>query len=501
MFRSRKWLLSTVVALTALLVALYLPALPDPVKASDSSFRSSAVSGPTLPFDMPAGASNKKVFAHYFPPYPVSFENAVPASDYYTTQYLNPNGEKNKHAAYGGLLRDRPLTRAPRSGADWRFQDLRQEVADAMSRGIDGFMVDILTRSASSNWIASVPRRLLDAAGETAGKFTVTLMPDMNGELGSLTPAGLAAELSQYATAPGVHRLADGRLVVSPFYAEKKSVSWWNSFLSTMRLRYRTPVAFVPTFLDAPSNIDRFASISYGMSNWGGRNPALNPTVDTGPNSPIGVVNRVHRLGKLWMQPVSFQDSRPNQGIYDEAENTTNLRNTWDIAVASGSEWVQLTTWNDYSEGTAFAPSVRHGWALLDVTAFAAVRFKFGSYPPVRRPGLYLSHRTQFADSRPTFPERTLMTLRRGSSPARNTVEVLSFLETPADVVITSGGRQITCAAPAGPGLCLAPLGAGSVSAVARRGSTVVQSVTSPFTVTTSPFVQTLDYTLTGSPR
>jgi len=30
------------------------------------------------------------------------------------------------------------------------------------------------------------------------------------------------------------------------------------------------------------------------------------------------------------MQPISLQDERPNQGVFDEAENTINLRNTWE---------------------------------------------------------------------------------------------------------------------------------------------------------------------------
>ena len=40
--------------------------------------------------------SSKKVFAHYFYPFPLSIDNKAPSNDYYNTQYLITNGESNK---------------------------------------------------------------------------------------------------------------------------------------------------------------------------------------------------------------------------------------------------------------------------------------------------------------------------------------------------------------------------------------------------------------------
>src|SRR5258708_13526070 len=54
-----------------------------------------------LPFDPLSTSvlrqSPKKVFAHYFPPFPISMDNLSPSFDYYTTHYLNPSAE---NAAY-----------------------------------------------------------------------------------------------------------------------------------------------------------------------------------------------------------------------------------------------------------------------------------------------------------------------------------------------------------------------------------------------------------------
>ena len=48
------------------------------------------------------------------------------------------------------------------------------------------------------------------------------------------------------------------------------------------------------------------------------------------------------------MQPVSVQDERPNQGIFDEAGNTENLRASWKGAIDGKADWVQLTPWNEH---------------------------------------------------------------------------------------------------------------------------------------------------------
>jgi len=67
-----------------------------------------------------------------------------------------------------------------------------------------------------------------------------------------------------------------------------------------------------------------------------------------------------HGRGGIWMQPVSVQDERPNQSLYDEADNSENLRVTWTAAIAD-ADWVQIPTWNDYSEGAQVAPSTGTG--------------------------------------------------------------------------------------------------------------------------------------------
>src|ERR1700738_4159 len=101
-----------------------------------------------LPFDLPTQAalkaSPKKVFAVYTPVFPISLDNLDSGVDYYTEQYLNPNGENSNYAPEGAILRERPLPRAVDPSPEWALNDMKTEVGRATSAGIDGFNYDML---------------------------------------------------------------------------------------------------------------------------------------------------------------------------------------------------------------------------------------------------------------------------------------------------------------------------------------------------------------------
>lgn len=449
-----------------------------------------------LPFDMPqpaalrsGGAGKKLVFAHYFTPYPLSLDNAAADRDYYTRNYLNPDGENGKHDRYGGLLRDRPLPVTPKSG-DWEYANLQQEVRTARAAGIDGFTLDLLSLS-GKNWDRC--NLLMAAARSVDPAFKIMLMPDMT-SLKTDDPAVLAEAIATLADASAAHRLPDGRLVVSPFKAEEKSVAWWTEVIARLKSEHGIRTAFVPLFLDFGAHSGEFAPISHGFSEWGSRSYV-------GQESSTRDVERAHDMGKIWMQPVSVQDARPNQGIYDEAGNTATLRSTWTHAIEDGADWVQLTTWNDYSEGSQFAPSLHNGYAYLDLTSYYLTRFKTGDWPKIVRDTLYLSARTQFADADPTGDQSLVMALRKGSAPPRDKVEVLSFLTGAAAVRTAVGTADGRHEAPAGIHSQLLPLKPGTSSAQVVRDGKAGVKVDLPYRVDHKVEVQDLQYYAATSGR
>jgi hypothetical protein len=457
---------------------------------------SHAASVNPLPFDMPSQAvlkgSPKKVFAHYFTPFPISLDNKAYPNDGYQNAYLAVNGESGKHAAYGGFIRERPLPRVVDPSANWQFNDMKTEVAHASAAGLDGWTIDLLSLS-GYNW--DRVNMMLDAAHAQDPSFKVLLMPDGSSlhDVIINNPGALASNVASIANKPSTYHLPDGRLVISPFDPEREGAAWWANWINLMRTKYGINVAFVPCFINYEPNATNFASISYGYSLWGGRNPAVNK------NIPYYAQN-AHSRGKLWMQPVSVQDERPRSGIYDEAGNSENLRLTWQGAIDGGSDWVQIPTWNDYSEGAEVSPSTHIGWSPLDISSYYIARFKTGTLPAVKRSVLYLSHRIQPAGAAPTGGQTILMHLRGGGSPARDGVEALTILSAPATVTVKTGAATTTYVAPAGLSAQVVPLQIGTVSARFEQAG-LTGTVTSPFTIVARPVVQDLQYHYVSTAR
>jgi hypothetical protein len=448
-----------------------------------------------LPFDLPTQTvlknSPRKVFANYYPLLPISIDNGNSSADYYATQYLTPNGEAGNWSPVGGLLRERPLPRPVDPSPDWQLNDLKTEVRRATGAGLDGFIYDML---ALDGPVWDRLPLMMQAAWEADPNFKIMLMPDGNAPTTAGDPDQLAAKIASIANSPALYRLTDGRLVISPFRPEAQGAAWWNSFVTIMQTTYGIPVAFVPCFLDYQSNVDAFAPFSYGFANWGDRSaiPETNAYL-------AGLRNDAHRRSKIWMQPVSVQDNRPRDRLYWEANNTENLRATWAAAI-SGADWVQLVTWNDYTENTQFSPSTHIGWGPLDISSYYLTQFKQGVAPPIVRDVVYVSHRVQSHALVPTN-QTELMNLSPFSSPPRDTVEVLSFLKSDANVTVNVGDQKFTYSAPAGVFAQSFPLAPGIIDVDVTRSDRLVTEVKTKFPIELTRTTQDLQYYFVSSGR
>ncbi|HEY1174708.1 MAG TPA: endo-1,3-alpha-glucanase family glycosylhydrolase, partial [Phytomonospora sp.] len=390
------------------------------------SYTLDAVAAGLLPFDLPPRdvleASGKKVFAHYFTQFRISIDNQAPASDYYARNYLTPNGENGIHAAYGGFLRDRPQPRDPISG-DWQLADMVTEVTRAKEAGLDGFTLNLLNVNESNyHWQAAV--RLMKAAPMVDPDFKIVIMPDMTvSTLKDVDPAGLAAVVMKLAALDPEYRLGDGRLVVSPFKAENKTPEFWSQFNALMKSHYGETVALVPFVLNFNASFEKYKSVSYGFSEMEYGAPALQDSL------PAKIAT-THDAGVKFMASLSPQDSRPKEGNYYEAENSENLRRGWTKAIEGGADWVQLMTWNDYSENHHFSPSVRNGGVWLDLSSYYLSRFKTGAYPAIVRDTVYVVHRNQpvGATAAPESTQTKLQKIRANGGTPKDDVEFLTFL-------------------------------------------------------------------------
>ncbi|BDZ39257.1 hypothetical protein GCM10025863_18710 [Microbacterium suwonense] len=428
--------------------------------------------------------SAKKVFAHYFPPYPLSLDNKPADSDYYARNYLTVNGEGGVHAAYGGLLRDRPLPVGKSTSATWQVDNLRTEIRQAKTAGIDGFVVDIMGVS-GLNWNTTVK---LFTAAELEKDFAVVPMVDGTAGISRLAPAQVAAAIAPLFKSPAAMKIGPDFLL-SSFKAEGPGVSWWKQIIDLLETKYGVPVSFQAVFLNSnDANMAAFAPIADSFGNWGARSPqAIN-------NLPV-YENQADKYGKQWMEPVAPQDMRPRSGVYAEAGNTAALRAGWTKAIREDADFVQMVSWNDYSESTQFAPSVAHGSTFLQISRYYADWFHTGKAPRITEDQLYVTHRVQFADAKPAVGTKLVTpTLSGSKGEVRDTVEALVFLTAPATVQVTVGGTTSTFSAQAGVSAFTVPLKVGTVQAKIVRAGADVKTAVSPHKVVAAPQVQDLQY-------
>jgi hypothetical protein len=427
-----------------------------------------------------------RVFAHYFTPYPLSIDNKPADQDYYALNYLTINGENNKHAAYGGLLRDRPAAVTPSTG-EWRLANHRTEIRQAKAAGIEGFTIDILSFS-GRNWDAT---RSLMAAADLEGNFAISPMFDAT-SITTMTPTEVSDALAPLFAYDSAHTI-DGDYVLTSFCAECQPVTWWADLIEGLHARHNLPVKFIAGFIGAnESRLSTYAPISYGAGSWGTR------TAQAAAAHPNWAA-KAHALGLTWMQAVAVQDARPRSGVYAEASNTETLRGTWARAIADDADFVQVVTWNDYSESTSFAPSHAHGNVYAELNAYYAQWFLEGTKPTTEEDRIYLTHRAHPWNANPSSGIKNMKpTLSNSTVPPRDFAEALVFLTAPADLTLTSGTHTTRTSLPAGTSTVLVALGTGTTKATLSRNNTTVTTIESPFQVTNSPQVQDLQYFAVG---
>lgn len=391
-------------------------------------------SNATLPFDFMTYSElvnkKRKVFAHYFTPFPVSLDNKYWENDYYTRNYLSPDGENSKFLSRGGYLRARPLPRPVNDSANWELQDMRKEVRLAKAVGIDGFAVDILNYE-GVHWKRT--KLMLEAARIEGGGFKIVLMPDMSAAL-SRNPDQFVPMIRELAKHPAAMRV-NGKLVVAPYNAQKQTAQWWRNKLNRLR-QLGIDVAFVPVFQGWKKYVSQYADFSYGISDWGWRNPSNSAT-----NYWMGMADIAHAAGLSWMHPVAPQDTRPKSSTYWEAANSRLYRQNWESAIRGGADWVQLVTWNDYSEHSGITPSTA-GYGYYDLTAYYVQWYKTGQRPRITHDAIYGFNRSHTLGARPNPLYQTIsMIPAAGSVAPENQVEMLAFLTEPATLEIELAGK------------------------------------------------------------
>jgi hypothetical protein len=388
---------------------------------------------------VPAGRPNK-VFAHFFLPFLLSSDNKPAADDYYSQVLLSPEasdrllvGNGGYKRGGGGVLRQRPLPVGPWASPYWRQINFAIEILRAREMGVDGFTCDILTVHAGPLWDGLL--MLMDTAAAVAPDFPIVLMPDMS-SLKNHTDK-LEDALVLLARRPAAYHLADGRLLISAFDGQSPSPQYWKQLLANLARR-GVPAAYLPVFLgygDMAKNGAAFASLSYGMSDWGFRDITFARQFHFQDAKKLAAP-----YTSVWMMPVASQDVRPKDLIAWEPQNTRAFRYLWDAAISGGSQYVQLVTWNDYSEAAEVSPSSDTQYLFYDLGAYYAAWFKTGRPPRIEQDAIYYCHRSQIIPLPGGAAKQNHPFTWTGKTPFENKVEMVAMLTAPATLEIDQGG-------------------------------------------------------------
>lgn len=432
-----------------------------------------------------AHTTNKKVFAFYFPPFPVSIENKAPATDSYSKWQYSLNA---KGGAYD--LRDRPIGRTSSARSDWKQADFEVEIRRAIEVGIDGFIWEYHT-SSDARW-NQLPA-MLAAAKAVDPTFKIQLSPDFSLASGA-TPDSVVTDVLKVKNDASIYKTSDGSIVLSPFYPERQPVSFWDSLKNKLNAQ-GVKTALVPMFLSwsgSASEKSEWKGHVYGYSQWGTRSTSGIATLSKN-------ANEAHARGGIWMQPIAFEDTRSYDGRFWESSNSSLLRQSFESAISNNADWITLNTWNDYTESW-LSPSTERGYAVTDVASYYIEWFKTGKKPAVVQDALYWFHRSQKTNAAfATQPigrngQKISMSVPNGNA-ASDEVELVAFLKTPGKLVITQGSVVKEMDAAAGPVSFKVPIIAGTtpVFSLQRSGKTV-QTVTSDTPIKTNVTFQDMMY-------
>jgi len=136
---------------------------------------------------------------------------------------------------------------------------------------------------------------------------------------------------------------------------------------------------------------------------------------------------------------------------YGNAFGAARYIDAWQRAIRNRPPFIDIQTWNDFSEDTQIMPSNTSGDTRLRLTRYFTQWFKTGAEPPVEEERVLLFHPKQLATARLDDPTALSTNAAwRHHSPTVDYIDVVTWLKSPATLRVTVGQRAWEQAVPAG---------------------------------------------------
>jgi len=372
-------------------------------------------------------------------------------------------------------------------------QGYERDIQDAQAAGIDGFALDLGDYDDPAQPYYNTNVALIYNAAEQLGTgFKLFFSVELT------NTASIVDLISTYARRSNSFYY-NGKLVVSTF--GQNSTDWSNSVFSPLQTEgisvffipffWPNPVTELPNYSDAVNILNTYSNLLNGLFFFGA---AGLPAQLSACNSNYTLA--VHQAGKIFMAGFTphywgcYQRTAGRRYYeYDGGEGTVSQ---WQSIIANQPDWVEIVTWNDFSESTYSSPLANPG--LYEAQTSAPVRyshagfielskryiawFKTGQQPAITNDSLFYFYRTHSTNLVASNTNDIPVTWFFGdlADAIYNTV----FLTAPAQLEIASGTNLFTNALPAGLQQIRTPFAPGPQTFTLKRNGAVVITTNGP---------------------
>lgn len=263
--------------------------------------------------------------------------------------------------------------------------DVARNMQDVAAAGIDAVIVSWQGSDVGGGWNLRRLRYVLDAAQQAGVRVTVhleTLAANRVGREGaSPDPDVLTAWIVELVDTLATHPAwlkVDGRPVIFAYVWDFAGNPTWETVRERLRAGGRTPL------LMADSTNPASLLVADGLSTYSGT--LFAPDVRTLMRETVSATRLYHLLGASWGPPrIAVATVMPG---YDETrlvgrpgravsrENGAFYDRQWQAALASGTDWVVISTWNEWAENTHVEAGQRFGELYVWRTRFWSAALK-----------------------------------------------------------------------------------------------------------------------------
>jgi hypothetical protein len=394
------------------------------------------------------------------------------------------------------------LVCCPRAGEAVTVDDFLAEIRTAHDAGIDGFVLDCGEWNGTPRYKRNVAM-LFQAARLFGTDFKLFFAADRAGaQWGFHLSADEAADMVvSYANHPNLFRW-QGRPVLNTFVGD---TAWFDQIRTKIHERTGEDVFLIPFFFPSSENA---ISNARDVAELIAQSDHIDGYFYFGaagmPGDLAGAI-RLHagewsKHDKLFMAGIApyYRGLRYNYRVFENG-GYDGLVKQWMAAIQSSTRWVQLVTWNDWSEDTYFGPidasddAVRWddqwGYLLTHHGFLAASRyfidwFKSGRQPNIERDQVFYAFRLhrKYAPGK-LEPLQAQIGWPLGALELTDQINVLGLLRAPADIVLEGGPSPERTTLGAGVSVGALPMRSGPVSLAVERSGTTIGSKKAEFPI------------------